>query len=319
MEGASIESVIEKIGGLDIEIVRRGRGRPVLFLHPHIGFWGAGRFVDAMAKHAEVIAPAHPGFGRSALAKGMTTVDDLSYFYLDLLEQLDLRDVVLVGASFGGWLAAAIATKTCERLARLVMLGAVGVKLAALEVGGGLVPRSGARAARLLGAARRGIAGDGAQPRGDRALRLEPVHVRPEALRPAAPHPHPDLVSVGRGRPLRARGLRPRLLRGGPRRRVRGGRGRGPLPAHRAARGGRRPDRRVRARQAAGEAAMRIYQFSEQPYPDAWENPSIRVNLASRAMDPKVMAQNYHDRLDEWLPADEDGLDIMINEHHATA
>jgi pimeloyl-ACP methyl ester carboxylesterase len=124
MDGASIE----KIGGLDIEIVRRGRGRPVLFLHPHIGFWGAERFVAELAKGAEVIAPSHPGFGRSALAKGMTTVDDLAYFYLDLIEQLDLRDAVLVGASFGGWLAAEIATKSCERLARLVMIGAVGVK-----------------------------------------------------------------------------------------------------------------------------------------------------------------------------------------------
>src|SRR3954466_14692236 len=64
---------------------------------------------------------------------------------------------------------------------------------------------------------------------------------------------------------------------------------------------------------------MRIYHFSEQPYPDAWENPSIRVNLPSRNMDPKVMAQNYHDRLDEWMLADELGLDVMINEHHATA
>jgi pimeloyl-ACP methyl ester carboxylesterase len=129
MDGASIEN----IGGLEVEILRRGRGRPVLFLHPHIGFWGAERFVEALAAHAEVIAPSHPGFGRSQLAKGMTTVDDLSYFYLDLMEQLDLREVVLVGASFGGWLAAEIATKSCERLARLVMIGAVGVKLGARE------------------------------------------------------------------------------------------------------------------------------------------------------------------------------------------
>ena len=129
MDGAKIES----IGGLDIEVVRRGRGRPVLFLHPHIGFWGAEPFIAGMAKHAEVIAPAHPGFGRSALGNGMTTVDDLSYFYLDLLEQLDLRDVVLVGASLGGWIAAEIASKSCERLARLVMIGAVGVKLGARD------------------------------------------------------------------------------------------------------------------------------------------------------------------------------------------
>jgi pimeloyl-ACP methyl ester carboxylesterase len=76
-----------------------------------------------------VIAPSHPGFGQSDLPRGMSSVDDMSYLYLDLLEQLDLRDVVVVGASFGGWLAAEIATKTTERLSRLVMIGALGVKL----------------------------------------------------------------------------------------------------------------------------------------------------------------------------------------------
>lgn len=124
---------IEKIAGADIEIARCGQGRPLLFLHPHIGFWGAQPFIAELAKRAQVIAPAHPGFGRSELPKGTSTVDDLAYFYLDLLEALDLRDVVVVGASFGGWIAAEIATKSCERLARLVMIGAVGVKLGARD------------------------------------------------------------------------------------------------------------------------------------------------------------------------------------------
>ena len=66
---------------------------------------------------------------------------------------------------------------------------------------------------------------------------------------------------------------------------------------------------------------MRTYHFSEQPFPDAWapENASLRVSLPSRNCDPRVMAENYHQRFDEWLLADELGLDIMINEHHATA
>jgi alkanesulfonate monooxygenase SsuD/methylene tetrahydromethanopterin reductase-like flavin-dependent oxidoreductase (luciferase family) len=66
---------------------------------------------------------------------------------------------------------------------------------------------------------------------------------------------------------------------------------------------------------------LRIYHFSEQPFPDAWapENASLRVSLPSRNCDPRVMAENYHQRFDEWLLADELGLDIMINEHHATA
>jgi pimeloyl-ACP methyl ester carboxylesterase len=59
----------------------------------------------------------------------MTTVDDLSYFYLDLMEQLDLRDATVVGVSFGAWVAAAIAVKSTARIARLVMADAVGIKV----------------------------------------------------------------------------------------------------------------------------------------------------------------------------------------------
>jgi pimeloyl-ACP methyl ester carboxylesterase len=59
----------------------------------------------------------------------MTTVDDLSYFYLDLMDQLDLRDAIVVGVSFGAWIAAAIAVKSTARIARLVMADAVGIKV----------------------------------------------------------------------------------------------------------------------------------------------------------------------------------------------
>jgi pimeloyl-ACP methyl ester carboxylesterase len=59
----------------------------------------------------------------------MRSVDDLSYFYLDLLDQLDLQDVTLVGVSFGAWLAAEIAVKSTARLSRLVMANAVGIKV----------------------------------------------------------------------------------------------------------------------------------------------------------------------------------------------
>ncbi len=120
--------VTEKIAGASIEILRRGNGRTILFLHPHIGLHGSEALIERLARHAQVIAPSHPGFGHSELPRGMSSVDDMSYFYLDLIEQLDLRDLIVVGASFGGWIAAEIATKTCERLSRLLLLGAVGAK-----------------------------------------------------------------------------------------------------------------------------------------------------------------------------------------------
>jgi pimeloyl-ACP methyl ester carboxylesterase len=125
-ETASDSLVIE---GARIDLIERGKGRPVLFLHAENGIEPAAAAIEELAKSARVIAPTHPGFGRSDVPKGMHTVDDLSYFYLDLLDQLDLRDVTLVGVAFGAWIAAEIAVKSTARLGRLVMANAVGIKV----------------------------------------------------------------------------------------------------------------------------------------------------------------------------------------------
>ncbi len=117
------------VEGARIDMIERGSGRPLLFLHPENGIEPAAAAIDELAKSAHVFAPTHPGFGRSELPAGMRTVDDLSYFYLDFLEQLDLRDLTVVGVSLGAWIAAEIAVKSTARMARLVMANAVGVKV----------------------------------------------------------------------------------------------------------------------------------------------------------------------------------------------
>jgi pimeloyl-ACP methyl ester carboxylesterase len=124
---AASDSVV--VEGTRIDLIERGKGRPLLFLHAENGIEPAAAAIDTLAKSAHVIAPTHPGFGRSELPKGMHTVDDLSYFYLDLFDQLDLRDVTLVGVAFGAWIAAEIAVKSTARLSRLVMANAVGIKV----------------------------------------------------------------------------------------------------------------------------------------------------------------------------------------------
>ncbi len=116
------------VNGTTLEAIERGRGRPILFLHPSNGIDAGAPVLDRLAKGGRVIAPSHPGFGASQLPKGMTTIDDVSYFYLDLLEQLDLRDVLVVGVGLGGWIAAEIAVKSTERLSQLVLGNPVGLK-----------------------------------------------------------------------------------------------------------------------------------------------------------------------------------------------
>ena len=50
-------------------------------------------------------------------------VDDLAYLYLDLFAQQDARDAVVIGCSLGGWIAAEMAVKCTERVARLILRG----------------------------------------------------------------------------------------------------------------------------------------------------------------------------------------------------
>jgi pimeloyl-ACP methyl ester carboxylesterase len=118
------------VRGTRIDLIERGSGLPpLLFLHAENGIEAASAAIEALAKNAHVLAPTHPGFGRSELPEGMRSVDDLSYFYLDLLDQLDLSNLTVVGVSFGSWLAAEIAVKSTARLSRLVMANAVGIKV----------------------------------------------------------------------------------------------------------------------------------------------------------------------------------------------
>jgi pimeloyl-ACP methyl ester carboxylesterase len=121
------------VNGTRIDCIERGSGPGLLFLHAENGMDPALTAIDELAKFARVIAPTHPGYGTSGLPKGTRTVDDLSYFYMDLLDQLDLRDLTVVGVSLGAWIAAEIAVKSSARFSRLVMANAVGVKVADRE------------------------------------------------------------------------------------------------------------------------------------------------------------------------------------------
>lgn len=121
------------VGGIDLEVVRRGTGRPVVLLHGAQTVDPRAPFMEMLGHHAEVIAPSHPGFGRSVRPAGFETVYDLVHFYLDFLETLPHEKVTVMGFSFGGWLAAELAVKCRHRLDALVLVDAFGIKVSDRE------------------------------------------------------------------------------------------------------------------------------------------------------------------------------------------
>lgn len=118
------------VRGIKVEIIDRGSGRPIVFLHADEGAEANGDLLSRLGSMGRVIAPSHPGFGRSDLPPEFKSVDDLAYFYLTLFDDMKLDDAVLVGASFGGWIAAEIAIRTCKHISHLVLCGAFGIRVA---------------------------------------------------------------------------------------------------------------------------------------------------------------------------------------------
>lgn len=116
------------IAGVKTELVTSGRGKPLLFLHGGEGLEACRPVIDLLAKDFSVTAASHPGFGGTDLPDGYSTVDDLAYFYLDLMDERRIADAVVVGCSLGGWIAAEIAVKTTASISHLVLVDPVGVK-----------------------------------------------------------------------------------------------------------------------------------------------------------------------------------------------
>jgi pimeloyl-ACP methyl ester carboxylesterase len=131
--GGSLVSEKLTLHGIEIELLRVGAGRPILLLHGFQTFDPGGRFVERLSKRAQIIAPSHPGFGRSARPDGFETVYDLVHLYLELIDKLPHDKLTLAGFSFGGWLAAEIAVACSHRLDRLVLVDALGIKLSDRE------------------------------------------------------------------------------------------------------------------------------------------------------------------------------------------
>jgi pimeloyl-ACP methyl ester carboxylesterase len=114
------------VHGVELEVLRGGAGEQILLLHDIEYLNQARHFLELLAEDFVVLVPSHPGFGTSDLPTGFDSVDDLAYFYLDLLE--DIGPAHVIGLGFGGWIAAEMAVRCPHDLRSLVLVDAVGIK-----------------------------------------------------------------------------------------------------------------------------------------------------------------------------------------------
>jgi 2-hydroxymuconate-semialdehyde hydrolase len=121
-----------KTAGITTNYHDLGAGFPVLFIHgsgPGVSAWANWRLaLPELAKNYRVIAPDMVGFGFSERPAGITY--DIATWVkqtIGLLDALGLEKAHIVGNSFGGAIALALAIQHPDRVARLVLMGSVGV------------------------------------------------------------------------------------------------------------------------------------------------------------------------------------------------
>jgi pimeloyl-ACP methyl ester carboxylesterase len=125
--------LVELADGLSITVTEQGDadaagGKGVLLLHGGGGPVTVAGLATALADRTCVITPTHPGFDGRPRPDWFDNPTDLALAYLDLLDALRMRDVVVVGSSMGGWIAAEMALHdTRGRLGGLVLMNAVGI------------------------------------------------------------------------------------------------------------------------------------------------------------------------------------------------
>jgi len=124
---AAMNAILET--GSAAQLSDRGQGQIILLLHGGGGVATVAGLSGMLSDHARVLMPTHPGFDGTPRPDYLNSVSSLAQLYLELLADLGLNDVVVIGSSLGGWVAAEMAAASAHLIKGVVLLNPVGIEV----------------------------------------------------------------------------------------------------------------------------------------------------------------------------------------------
>lgn len=124
--------------GIQTNYHEHGQGEPVLLIHgsgPGVTGWANWRLtIPALAENFHVIAPDIVGFGYTARPADVRyNMETWLNHILGFMDALGIEKAHVVGNSFGGGLALAMAIRAPQRVERLVLMGSAGLPFTLTE------------------------------------------------------------------------------------------------------------------------------------------------------------------------------------------
>ena len=115
---------------LEMTLTESGTGRPVLILHGGGGPFTVAGIAGHLAETMHSITPTHPGWNGTRRPEWLSGMDDLALAYLHLLEDEDLKNVLVIGSSMGGWIGSEMAVRDgAGRITGLIVIDSVGINV----------------------------------------------------------------------------------------------------------------------------------------------------------------------------------------------
>ncbi len=122
--------IYTQVNGLNIYFNDIGNGTPIVFLHG----WGASGeafsgIMDFLSKKPyRLIAIDFPGCGKSDYPQAPLKLEDYANLVMTVLDNLSIKDPILVGHSHGGRVALYLAGKGLVNPKKMILFGAAGMK-----------------------------------------------------------------------------------------------------------------------------------------------------------------------------------------------
>src|SRR5436305_4654668 len=123
------------IAGKKTQLTIGGSGPSLLYLHSAGGETEWMPFHEQLARHFTVYLPAHPGFADSKGLEQVRDIYDYAWHYVDLIQELKLGSVPIVGFSLGAWTAIELAILRPQLVKKMVLAAPAGVRVPEAPMG----------------------------------------------------------------------------------------------------------------------------------------------------------------------------------------
>ena len=123
----SSEEVLN-VAGERLVLVKGGSGKPLLIFHDELGYPGWMTWNETIAHERELLIPLQPGFGKTPKLEWVRTYRDLAGFYSQVVRELRLDPVDVIGYSAGGFIAAEMVAADPKIFSKMILVAPMGIK-----------------------------------------------------------------------------------------------------------------------------------------------------------------------------------------------